>query len=105
MYTARQQDRIAHEHIPAWLKSTDTQLWHVYGKYSPAKNDSYIRIQEECMYRHGWHLRIISHNSMVYTAGYVYTNPETGVLTFVYHTPYYRMETEDWTGIENIPTI
>ena len=87
--TTNQMKKNALANYPRWATSTDTELYHVYGSYSHAKASSYESIRDE-MHKCGGHdLRIISHNCMMYTCGYLRNNPKTGFTEFVYHTATY----------------
>lgn len=72
-----------------WNRSNDTELYHVYGKFSANKARAFERCKE-LMYKYGGRgLRILSHNSFSFTVGFEFPHPETGVLCFAYITPSY----------------
>lgn len=69
-----------------YLRSSATDLSHAYDRYSTAKAQAW-RYCENLMEKHdGWGLRVISHNCFMFTAGFMFTDPETGVLKFMYVT-------------------
>lgn len=72
-----------------WKRSNDTELYHVYGKFSRAKINAMDRCKGLMHTYGGRGLRILSHNSFSFTVGFEFPHPETGVLCFAYITPSY----------------
>ena len=72
-----------------WLKSTDTELWHVYGSFSEAKAKAMEYCRNLMDSLDGRDLRIISHNTNEFTVGFEFPDGETGELNFMYITKSY----------------
>lgn len=69
-----------------------TELWQVYGHYSPAKVRALEDCKKWCHMDNGYNFRIISRNSSKFSVAWNYVNDETGeVMT--------RIETADNTYI------
>lgn len=90
--TKREQIKCAEKALAIYDFSDTRELNDCYRSYSMEKSMAYRKIREEMYSVGGQDLRIISHNVNVFTCGYTYTDRETGVLKFVYHTPTYRVE-------------
>ena len=67
--------------------STDTELYHVYNNFSTAKQNAFNYCKELCYQYKGKDLKILSNNSFVFTAGFIFTDQKTGVLSFMVITP------------------
>ena len=67
--------------------STDYSIYHAYNNPSPRK----VSIFDECletMREYGGRcLKVIRHNSYVFSAGFLFDDPETGVIKFAYIAP------------------
>ncbi len=68
-----------------YLNSTDYELRHVYGRWSDAKENAMDYCKSQMYKRNGNCLRIISHNAMVFTVGFTFTD-EDGSEKFMYIT-------------------
>lgn len=90
--TAR--ERAARSQYPYYQQSTATELCDVYDSYSSAKASAWKYCQELMAKHDGWGLRIISHNVFMFTAGFLFCGPETGVLKFMYITKTYDTAVE-----------
>lgn len=44
--------------------------------------------------RNGWGYKVINHSCQHFTAGYLFTDPDTGVITLRVHTPRFTTEME-----------
>lgn len=69
----------------------------VYGAYkhpSDAKVHAEKDILREMTKRNGWGYKVINHTCQFFTAGYLFENPDTGVITLRIHTPRHIYETE-----------
>lgn len=84
-----------------WQRSSDYELYHVYGRYSQAKANAWeycVRLMEEY---HGHGLRIIGHNSCFFSCGFEGVDPDTGEVMFMFITA-----SKDWyaplTDIEEV---
>lgn len=80
------EERAALKQYPYYQQSYANDLSNVYGRYSPAKAQAW-HYCENLMAKHdGWGLRIISHNVFMFTAGFLFRDPETDALKFMYIT-------------------
>lgn len=84
----------ARANIEAWKKSNATELWHVYDKFSHNKVKAWEHCEELCYRFGGSDLKIISHNSFIFTAGFEFADPETGEVMFMYITPNHHTAVE-----------
>lgn len=89
--TKNEQKRYAERAKSIYNYSDICELGDCYRRYSIEKSIAYHKIREEMHSVGGQDLRIISHNCNIFTCGYIYTDRETGVLKFVYHTPTYKI--------------
>lgn len=55
-----------------------TELRHVYGRYSSAKEDAMQNCKEWCRQDKGYNFRIISHCSNFFSVAWNYAEPNTG---------------------------
>lgn len=85
--TAR--ERTALSRYEDYKRSNATDLSDVYGRYSTAKARAWNYCKDLMRQHEGWGLRIITHNGFMFTAGFEFTDPETGVLMFMYITKTY----------------
>lgn len=77
-----------------WKRSEWDELWKAYGSASTAKYRAWERCKQ-LMYELGGHgLRVISKNSFIFTAGFTFADPDTGVEKFMYITPSYDTAVE-----------
>ena len=60
-----------------YSRSDNTYLWDVYKSYSRAKERVYNNWYDKMCYLKGYHLRIVSHNSMIFTLGFMTEEPNT----------------------------
>ena len=75
--------------LTAWKKSTLVNLTDAYKKPSAAKSHIWNTCRENMAACGGWGLRIISYNTFMFTCGFLFTDPETGVIKFKHFTPTY----------------
>lgn len=73
-----------------FMKSTDSELYHVYGRYSERKACAFEYCRERYHEMNGSQFTIVSHNSNIFTVGFYFPHPETGELCFAYITPSYN---------------
>ena len=85
--TKNEQKRQARNHYEAWKRSEDYALEFVYGRYSANKTSAWRYCREKQRELNGYGLKVITHNCMVFTAGFEYSDPETGVAMFYYISP------------------
>lgn len=88
------QERTALSRYADYQRSNATDLSDVYGRYSVYKARAWNDCQDMMTSHNGWGLRIISHNTSIFTAGFLFDDPETGVLKFMYITPTYDTAVE-----------
>jgi hypothetical protein len=67
-HTRTQQIKRAFED---WKKSNDTELWHVYGRFSYAKNRAFEYCEHQKQMFSGYGLKIISHNTFSFSVGFI----------------------------------
>ena len=84
-----QQERTAKARYEDYKRSTDTSLSDVYKSNSTAKNRAWVYCQELCEKHNGTGLKVVSHNSMIFTAGFQFVDKDTGVLRYMHITPSY----------------
>ena len=85
--TAKQMERQARNHYKAWERSEDYTLDFVYGSYSANKAWAWRYCQERQAKLNGYGLKVITHNCMVFTAGFEYMDRDTGEARFYYIAP------------------
>lgn len=78
----------------AYKRATASELWEVYGSYSRAKENAIAYCKRLQYQLGGWGGRIISHNSMIFSYGFEFVNPETGAVAFAYITRDYNRYAE-----------
>lgn len=69
-----------------YLESEDDALYKAYGKFSKKKIEAWEDCRRLCYEYNGHDLKIITHNTYVFTAGFVYED-EDGDRMFMYITP------------------
>lgn len=80
------RERSALSRYEDYNRSYAYDLSDVYGRYSKAKAQAW-RYCENLMVKHdGWGLRVISHNTSMFTAGFLFRDPDTDALKFMYIT-------------------
>lgn len=80
------RERAALNQYPYYQQSCAHDLSDVYDSYSTAKAQAW-RYCEDLVAKHdGWGLRVISHNIFMFTAGFLFRDPETDALKFMYIT-------------------
>ena len=82
-------ERAAKANIKRWERSDEYRLGDAYTDYSYKKEKAFEYCKKLCEKHNGRNLKIVSHNSFVFTAGFEYTDPETGVLMYMHITPSY----------------
>lgn len=68
-----------------YCNSSDYELRHVYGRWSDAKENAMEYCKAQMYKRHGYGLRIVSHNVNVFTVGFKFDEGNTEM--FMYITP------------------
>ena len=85
------QQKMALSNIKAWSNSRASQLHDVYGRYSYNKIRAFEYCKELCYQYNGTMLKIINHNTFIFTAGFQYIDLDTGVIKFMFITPSYNV--------------
>ena len=91
--TKNQRMKIAKEKYINYCNSNDTCLEDVYKSYSIYKARAWSYCKELMQDYCGYNLRVISHNSNIFTAGFEFQD-EFGVNYFMYITPTYDIMIE-----------
>ena len=65
----------------------DYCLADAYGSYSSAKASAWKHCEEKRDDYDGWGLKVLSHNTYMFTAGFEFENPETGAIALYIITP------------------
>ena len=87
-----EQKKSALGHLEQWKRSRAGSLSDVYRTGgSSRKQAAWRHCQRTCEYLNGTNLKIVSHNVNIFTAGFQFVNPETGVVQFFYITPSYEI--------------
>lgn len=71
----------------AYARSDTYCLADAYGSYSRAKAEAWKYCEEKRDRYDGWGLKVITHNSFMFTAGFEFENPETGAVSLCIITP------------------
>lgn len=80
------RERTALNQYPYYQQSNASDLSDVYGRYSTAKAAAWKYCYDLMAEYDGWGLRIIGHNVFMFTAGFLFRDPETDALKFMYIT-------------------
>ena len=87
--TNREKERQAREHYNAWKRSDDYALESVYKRFSVYKARAWRYCQEKQAELNGYGLKVITHNTTIFTAGFEYYDEKAQTLKFYYITPSY----------------
>ena len=87
--TNREKERQARKHYNAWERSEDYALEFVYNSFSTRKAQAWRRCQEKQAELNGYGLKVISHNTSIFTAGFEYYDEKAQTVKFYYITPLY----------------
>ena len=80
----------------AYLRSTDNSLFDAYDNVSKAKWKAWEHCEAVCKEHDGWDLKVISHNSFQFTAGFEFENPKTGAVSLYIITKSDEFAFEEW---------
>lgn len=72
--------------IAAYNRAPSQKVCDVYKKPSEAKKIAERMILREMVDCRGWGYKVINHTCQRFTAGYLFTDPDTGVITLRVHT-------------------
>ena len=89
--TTRDQKSMAHSAYYRYRKSTWNELYDAYSNFSKGKVDAWRYCKDLCAKLNGRDLKVVSRNCHKFTAGFEYTDPETGEIMFMYITKGYDM--------------
>lgn len=87
--TKKQMERQARKHYKAWERSEDYALEFAYKSFSVNKARAWRYCQEKKAELNGNGLKIISHNTSIFTAGFEYYDEKAQTVKFYYITPSY----------------
>lgn len=85
--TRKEMERQARKHYKAWVHSEDYALELVYNSFSANKGRAWCYCREKQSELNGYGLKVITHNCTVFTAGFEYTDDNTGEAKFYYIAP------------------
>ena len=88
------RERTALNNYTWYLNSTMRDLNDAYTTYSAAKARAFSYCKDLQYRLSGYDFKIISKNSFMFTAGFTFADPETGVLKFMHITPSYDTAVE-----------
>lgn len=80
-------ERQARNHHKAWKCSGADTLEHVYKSYSGAKLQAWRYCEAKTRELNGYGLKVITHNCMVFTAGFEYYDEKAQTVKFYYIAP------------------
>lgn len=92
--TKNEQRRQAKKHYEAWQLSEDYALEFAYGRYSENKACAWRHCRVKQKEMNGTGLKVITHNRMIFTAGFEYFDEITGVCMFYYISPTFECAIE-----------
>ena len=87
--TINRQAKVAQGNIDRYNRSDMVTLNHAYARPSTAKENAYWYCRRLMAKLNGWGLKVISYNTFMFTAGFLFKDKETGVIKFMYITPNY----------------
>lgn len=80
-------EKTAKANLNTYQKSTMFNLTDAYVKPSAAKSAAWYSCLRDMVNNAGWGLKVLSYNTFMFTCGYLFVDPETGVIKFKYFTP------------------
>lgn len=88
--TLKQREAIARSAYNQYRELGECRaIYDVYASYSQNKLRAWYYCKDLCAKYEGWGLKVISHNTFIFTAGFYFIDKDTGVLRFMYITPTY----------------
>ena len=87
--TNKEKERQARKHYQAWERSEDYALEFAYKSFSVYKARAWRYCLEKQAELNGRGLKVITHNSNIFTAGFEYYDEEAQTVKFYYITPSY----------------
>lgn len=92
--TSKEKERQARKHYKAWERSEDYALEFAYNSFSANKARAWRYCQEKQAELNGYGLKVITHNCMVFTAGFEYYDEKAKRIKFYYVAPSFDCEVE-----------
>lgn len=86
----------------AYVRSGANCLADSYGSYSRAKREAWKYCEEKRDALDGWGLKVLTHNSFMFTAGFEFKNPETGAVALCIITPSEDFAFEYWYNVKEV---
>ena len=83
------QTRTAAANYRCYEMSSDYDISDAYTSYSTEKARAWRYCKDLCDRMNGYGLKVIHHNTFIFTAGFESVDPDTGVVQFTYITPNY----------------
>ena len=84
------QEREAKANIERWQQSVDYSLDDAYGSYSANKSRAWRHCESVRADHNGSNLKVVSHNTFMFTAGFQLVDQESGVVKYMHITPTYE---------------
>lgn len=69
-----------------YKRATLTELYQCYANPSQAKRNAYVCCRGKCYGMGGFGFKICGYNCTMFSVGWLYPNPETGVIMLHYET-------------------
>lgn len=87
--TTTRQTRAARGNINKYDNSKLYTLYHAYTRPSTAKERAWNYCVELMVKYNGYGLKVLSYNTFMFTAAFLFTDPENGNIKMMYITPNY----------------
>lgn len=87
--------------IASYNRAPALSIFGAYKHPSEEKNRVERAVLREMTQRNGWGYKVINHTCQHFTAGYLFTNPDTGVITLRVHTAQNAYEM-DWHDVVKV---
>lgn len=80
--------------IASYNRAPALSIFGAYKHPSEEKIRTERAVLREMTQRNGWGYKVINHTCQHFTAGYLFTDPDTGVITLRVHAPRFTAEME-----------
>ena len=84
------EERVAQSNIGTWKRSTWYEIYDAYDSFSKGKVDAWKYCKSLCKKYDGRDLKVVNRNCHKFTAGFEYTDKDTGEIMFMYITKGYN---------------
>ena len=84
--TTKEQENRARANYLTYRNSSWTELYDAYDSFSKGKVDAWKYCRDLCKQYNGRDLKVVNRNCHKFTAGFEYTDPESGEIMFMYIT-------------------